>query len=422
MNKRVSPWAITSMLLIALMLYAMNFLIIVSPSVMMDHIQHVYGVNDTALGWLSTYYFIAYTPMVLFAGIILDFYGTRRSLFYALILCALGSALFGLEVSFYLALVGRFLIGLGAAFAFVAILKLANDWLPYRYFAVISGIATAVGMSGAIGGQVMLSHAFERFGYIAVHHTITAILGILAILSLVVIKDQDHGINRTKQNIKQLSIWTQFSLMTSRLMIIIKRPQILLNGIIGFLMYFPTAVFASLWGVDFFLKIYHLSLHEATVMDAYIFSGWIIGGPFIGYFSNSLGKRKLPLQIGSIGLVVSFVLLLSHITDHVLWLRLLCLAIGIFSTAEVLAFAVANDITENEYAGTAASVTNMFISLSGVCQPIIPSLKHFFASIWSDQNDIILLAYACIPLLLTLSCVLITQLKETHCIPHQASI
>ncbi len=50
----------------------------------------------------------------------------------------------------WMASLGRFLIGLGTAFAYIGVLKLASIWLPPNRFATVAGMTTALGMISAI--------------------------------------------------------------------------------------------------------------------------------------------------------------------------------------------------------------------------------------------------------------------------------
>src|SRR5262245_66179031 len=60
--------------------------------------------------------------------------------------------MFGVNVS-WIAGVGRFLQGAGAAFAFVAAVYLAAHGLPARYLATAIGITQCIGMLGGSAGQ-----------------------------------------------------------------------------------------------------------------------------------------------------------------------------------------------------------------------------------------------------------------------------
>src|SRR5439155_25780673 len=67
--------------------------------------------------------------------------------------------------NFTMAGLGRFMIGLGAAFAYIGTLKLAALWLPANRFATVAGLATAVGMASGALSQKYLTKLVEMMGY-----------------------------------------------------------------------------------------------------------------------------------------------------------------------------------------------------------------------------------------------------------------
>ena len=58
--------------------------------------------------------------------------------------------LFALAPGIIWAYAGRFLIGGAVAVAFVGLLKVASNWFPPRYYAMVSGVALFFGIVGAV--------------------------------------------------------------------------------------------------------------------------------------------------------------------------------------------------------------------------------------------------------------------------------
>ena len=129
----------------------------VSPSVMTNILMSAYHIDGAQLGSLAASYFYAYLIMQIPAGLLLDRYGPRKITTLAIILCALGIFLFARSETLLIASIGRFITGIGAAFAAVNCLKLIANWFPSRQFAFMSGLMMSVGMLGAVGGQAPLS-------------------------------------------------------------------------------------------------------------------------------------------------------------------------------------------------------------------------------------------------------------------------
>lgn len=77
------------------------------------------------------------------------------------ILClvmSFGILLFVYDPSLDTMLIGRVLIAVGSAVAFIGTLKVAADILPERVFPIAVGLTNTIGVLGGIFGQVLLNH------------------------------------------------------------------------------------------------------------------------------------------------------------------------------------------------------------------------------------------------------------------------
>ena len=89
----------------------------VSPSVMTSTLMTAFDISGVALGNLAACYFYAYLLLQIPAGLLLDRFGPRKTTTLAIALCAAGNLIFAGADSVFLAGIGRFLTGAGAAFA-----------------------------------------------------------------------------------------------------------------------------------------------------------------------------------------------------------------------------------------------------------------------------------------------------------------
>ncbi|WP_032113075.1 MFS transporter [Candidatus Paracaedibacter symbiosus] len=112
----------------ASLFYFYEMILRASPSVMTDDLMRDFGVDSTALGVLSSFYYYAYVILQVPCGIIVDRFGTRRVVTFSTLLCVIGSLCFAYSDSLPLAQLGRFLIGAGSACAFISCLKISADW------------------------------------------------------------------------------------------------------------------------------------------------------------------------------------------------------------------------------------------------------------------------------------------------------
>lgn len=402
---------------IGALFYCYEYLLRIEPNVMLDRLQHVYHVNTTGLGFIISMYYFAYTPMQLVVGAITDYFGARKVLSAAIIFCVLGSFLFSYTHLPLVAGTGRFLIGMGSAFAFVGALKLASIWLPAKRFALFAGITTSLGMIGAISGDIGLSYLVESIGW-------QKTMAYSAITGLILIPLIFFGIRKKPadpaQLIKQHPI--NFQALYLEVFYMLKRPQMWLAGLIGCCLYLSLAAFGESWGVDFIKVNFHVSMQAATVTNTMIFWGWLLGSPIAGWVSDVWRSRRMPLFIGAIGACCCFLLVL-FVPMSLTMARIALFFFGFFCSAEILCFAIGRELNKNVYAATAVSFINMVVMLSGMFfQPLIGKLLQWQASkagmvaqsISQISDHDFKVAFMAIPVALVLTLLMVWRLPESH--------
>jgi sugar phosphate permease len=409
------PWVIC---FIGALFYCYAYFLRISPSTMTHELSLHFHISATALGTLAAFYYYAYTPMQLAVGIIVDRYGARFVLSSASLLCTLGVFVFVAAPSLAIAELGRFIIGLGSAFAYVSVLKLATIWLPANRFALVAGSTTALGMIAAIFADLILTDLVHTVGYKNALYS-TAFVGIfLCVLIFSIIRDHasKHHPDTTKVNKKSTG-----QLIIAMLQML-KKPQMWIIGIIGLLLYMPASVFMDLWGIPYLKTTYQLTSHQAAHVISMIFVGWIISSPIIGAISDQLGKRKLPLLICSMGATITVLILFYTPNLNVNTIYTLFLLFGAFCGVHPLCFAISKENNPTTLSGTAVAITNTLIMLGGlIFQPLVGKLldAHWQGTmvhgvrLYSASDYTFALSVVVFGLIL--STILILFVHETHC-------
>jgi len=142
--------------LFCLLFYFMEYSVRSAPSVMLPELKTAFGLNTVGLSSLIGLYYYSYAGFAIVAGASVDRWGAKYTIPAGVLILALGTAMFGVNVS-WIAGVGRFLQGAGAAFAFIAAVYLASRGLPARYLATAIGITQCVGMLGGSAGQFVVA-------------------------------------------------------------------------------------------------------------------------------------------------------------------------------------------------------------------------------------------------------------------------
>lgn len=403
--------------------YSYEYFLRISPSVMEDALRNHFNLSATGFGLLSAFYYYAYVPMQLPVGVLMDRFGPRRLLTIACLICVIGTFMFAGTLLFSVAAAGRFLVGLGSAFAFVGVLKLATIWLPEDKLAMVAGIATALGTIGAMIGDNLLGGMVSWMGW---QQTVyfTAIFGIgLTIILWFGIHDKKRQegeggtINSFKKNMIDLGI-------------IVRHKQIWINGLYGCLVYLPTTVFAELWGIPYLSHAHGLTHAGANFCNSVLFLGFTIGAPLMGFISDKLKRRKLPMLIGATGAAIVMMIILYMPGLNSTSLSILMFILGLLYSVQSIVFAVGREVSPKEAAGTAIAMTNMIVMIGAMfLQPLVGRLLD-----WSLMQRETLLpanmavdkmqqlytaadyqfALSIIPLGILIAAVLTFFLRETH--------
>jgi MFS family permease len=394
----------------------------VSPSVMNKSLMQAFDINGAALGNLAACYFYAYLLLQIPAGLLLDKFGPRKVTTFAIMLCALGSLIFAQAQSLWLASLGRFITGIGAAFAVVNCMKLIANWFPIKQFAFMTGLMMTMAMLGAVGGQAPLAafiaaydwrYAIQIIGFIG--------LG-LAVVFWFVVRDKspDHKIDKHMISDKIT--------LTKSLKHIFKNPQAWWLSIYSGFAFAPVMIFGGLWGVSFITAAFNLSHNVSAQSVSLIFIGFAIGAPVFGWFSDWLGKRRIVMFWGTfISLIcISMIVYLPSLSISILMFLLLLLGFSISSF--LLCFTMIRENYSPLFAATAIGFMNAFDAFFGAFSD--PLTGRFLdlgwdgkiiegAHVFSVYNY--KMAFLTLPIYLTLALISLIKIKETHCKPYLPS-
>jgi MFS family permease len=113
-----------------------------------------FGLNASALGLMTAVYFLTFAIMQLPLGILLDRFGPRRVQSAMLIVTAAGAMMFASGDRFEVLIVGRALIGLGAAGALIGGLKAIVLCFPKERVPLFNGYFIMLGTLGAVAATL----------------------------------------------------------------------------------------------------------------------------------------------------------------------------------------------------------------------------------------------------------------------------
>ncbi len=388
----------------------------VSPSIMTNQLMKAFSIDSAGLGVMAAFYFYSYTGMQIPAGLLFDRYGPRTLITWACVICVLGALFFGLTETAFWAAIGRFLMGVGSAFAFIGVLVVAARWFTEFYFAFLVGVAQLLAALGAVCGEVPLAHAVEGIGWRATMFWLVGIGSCLAVLCLFVLRD--HPKHESKKVMPhETSFWRHIGQVVAQF-------QTWSIGLYAFTGWGPVTVFASLWGVPFLAVRYNIDTFKAALAMTMMWLGVAIASPLVGWLSNLMGRRKTILWIASlVGLVSSITLIYMPDVPYFAASVLLFL-MGAASASHMLTFALVRDNNRPGVVATAVGFNNMAVVIGGaILQPLVGGI---LTSLWDNvsmKNGVPLntlgdyqIALIVVPLLYLIGFFVVAfSIKETYC-------
>lgn len=351
--------------------YLYEYLLRVSPKVMMEPLSAHFELSGAAFGFLASLYYWSYVPLQIPCGVIVDSWGPRKVVTASALLCAIGSFLFALPDSLPLAQVGRFLIGAGSACAYISCMKIASQWFLPMQFALIAGISQMMGTVGGISGDVPFASLVNTAGWQgAMSYAGFGALA-LAVLSWVIIRDRPSDVSYEPKPFKDH--------IKSDLKDILMNKQILLVGLYGSATFLTLTAFADLWGVPYLMQRFDITNTQASVGTTAIYIGFAIGSLLTSFVSTYFKSRVKVMSISAVGSVIGFgtIFFLPDVPLNMIYA--LMLITGIFAGFQILYFTVAVESSAPESTATAVGFTNALVMLSGlVFQPLMGGILDMF--------------------------------------------
>lgn len=396
--------------------YFSDYLARVAPGVMHRSLQIDFGITEAGFGMLTASFYVPYILMQIPVGLTVDRISIRAILTIMSLVTALGCGVFGLADGLPMACLGRMLIGLSAAFAFISALRLATSWFPPAMLGLLAGLTQSIGMLGAAAGEAPVSFLVSTVGWRHSLLIISFLFIALAALLYQFIQDRPGSKKFEIKHEERLSI-------RASLKIILGHSQTWINALYAGFLFAPTAVIGESLGPAYLQYGHGLSAHTAAFATGLIFIGWGISGPLSGWLSDRAGRRK-PFMISSAAFgVILTALFVFYPYKNTSTAYILFFLYGLTNTGVAIAYAVSTEIHESKVIGTSIAFANMLSIFIGACmQPIVGALVDYTAGARAYNVETLLASdfrtgLQLLPLCSLIALFLAFAIKETYCKP-----
>lgn len=330
-------------------------------------LREAFQLDAIQIGQLFSMYFYANFLFLFPAGNLLDRYSTRKLMLISLSITTIGAFVFAAAEQYWLAAVGRFLVGGGGAFCFLSCMRVASRWFPPHRMALVTGVLVTMGMLGGLVAQAPFAMLTDLVGGFRNALYLDAILGLGIIIAVFFIvqdrpPDAHEEAHHENRQLQELGVWGCIKKASLN-------PQNWLGGLYTALMNLPVFILGGLWGVLYLTDVHHLTEDQAHFAATIFFLGVIAGSLLFGWFSDYIERRVMPMVIGSILslIIVGILMFVPNLSVPVV-IALFTL-IGFATSSQVLTYPTIAELNPIYLTSTAVSIDSLCIMASGFIVP-----------------------------------------------------
>jgi MFS family permease len=346
-----------------------EFIQMLMPNSLAPDLMREFHVTGEQLGLLGAAYFDANVLFLLPAGLILDRFSTKKVVLITLCICIIGTAGFGASKTIAWAAFFRFFTGIGSAFCFLSCMRLCSIWFHDKRLALVTGMIMTMAFLGGTVAQAPMTLLIHAFGWRNAVY-LDAALGVLVfIIILAFVKDYpNHQIELRqvrKQQLREIGFWQSIKSSYANL-------QNWMSGICTSFMNLPVYILSGIWGGIFLVQTQGFSRTQAANITSMVLIGTLFGSPLMGWMSDKIKQRKLPLLLGAFLslLIVSFIIYGPHLSFYPLCG--LFLLLGLISSTQIIAYPMVAEKNSPAITATAVSVVSLNVIGGGALfQPVV---------------------------------------------------
>lgn len=376
------------------------------------NIMQDFNIQADKMAYLSSIYYLSNVLFLFVAGMVLDRFSIKNTILVAMLLCVLSTFVLAYSHSFYIALFCRFITGIGSAFCFLGPVRLASHWFPPKRMALVTGAIVTVAMTGGMMAQYPLTKLVAYVGWRQAVLDVGILGFIMLIFMIFGIKERPQvPVKKEAAPMGVLAAAKKAYLNT----------QYVRAAFYTSLMNMAIAVFGAMMGTLYLEQRLGVSSEQAALINGMLFLGAIIGSPLLGWISDKVGLRILPMKAGIIASMVT-VLAVLYLPVSTGQMGFLFFLLGLFTSAQVISYALVAESSSPIMTATAVSVIS--ILTQGGClvyQNLFSGLltnyggMHLINGIPVYSLEAYQYAAVILPIGLVVAFFMLFGLKETHC-------
>lgn len=318
-------------------------------SVMSEFMMVKYDIDISQTTNLVNAMLYGYACMQIPNGILVDKMGVRKLMVGGWTLTAVCSIVTAMTKNYHVALVMRFLTGVGVASSFTSSMKVQALWFEERLFSQLSAIMALVSNVGNIVSTIPLSYLVMKFGGQTALWVIASMTVLCMVLNFLFVRD--------RQDQKEAQSFHIAGALKSVLLNPASWPAMII--ILTFIS--VTTSLGGFWGIRYVSQTYGVDILEASKYMFFLTVGFMLGSPLVSFMDvlNKGNNRRNILIFTTVFLAEwIYIVVLCQGRPPLYQLPVLLLIMGMAVMFHLLLFTVGKQVNKIENTGIAISSIN----------------------------------------------------------------
>jgi len=404
---------------IAVLFFLYEFFLRVFIGTLADQIIPALGLTAATFSLIGAGYHVTYGLMQIPVGLLVDRFGVKWILAFAVLTCSLSVFLFSMSNGVVSALLSRLLMGFGSSFAFVCLLMIISTWFNRKNFAFIVGLSQFIATLGPLlAGGPLVNLLVQSNGNWRLLLNKIGLAGLVLFVSVLLVVKSNA--NRSFDKLVILKPRISISAILRQL---VTSSQVWFIAFYSAAVYVPISVLGGIWGTSY-LESHHLSQIQSASIISTNWLGYAVGCVGLGLFSDKSKRRKSTFIFCSL---IGFVSIMGIVYTPInpIWIyHFLFFGLGIAASGQNIGFAaMAEHVTQSR--ASSMGLNNAFIVLlNAVVQLTIGVIISLVNSKGGNPSTHdFLIGFAVLPILyLSAFIISVFLISETYCKPRKEMI
>jgi len=310
-------------------------------------------LNSLQLAYVSSAYYLSLIIFIIPAGLYLDRCPLKIILGLTFGISIIGTYLLAFSYSLPMALIARFLSGIGGGFAFLSCMKFISTSFSEKRIKTAIGVCVSIAYLGGILSQAPLMLMIVHYGWRAALILLASIGVISCILNL-----SCQKISYRQKSQERLRLLKPFLDAASNK-----------NGVIGTIfsavLNLPIITLGAVWGTIFLINLGNLTLHEASTTLSIFYASLLLSSPIVGAIADRVSSDKAFMITCLLLLLIATAALIFMDNVNVIFYYLEFLLLGVIASSSATGYGITITNNKPEDAATATSLTSIVMMGGG---------------------------------------------------------